>query len=67
MNQYKIVVKGIIDPQRAPWFDGMEMTTDGKCNTVLTGRILDQSHLFGILSRIRDVGLELISLNALET
>lgn len=67
MGQYKIVIKGIIGPQRAQWFDGMRMTSDEKCNTVLTGRILDQSHLHGLLSRIRDAGLELISLNALET
>lgn len=57
---YCIRVKGTLDPSWSQWFDGMriEMTPYGE--TVLTGAVRDQSALYGLLDKIRDLGLPLI-------
>jgi hypothetical protein len=59
---YRIVVGSELGDAAA--FEGMEMETKGGV-TVLTGRITDQPHLFGILERINGLGLELLSVEAL--
>ena len=58
---YQIVVKGHLDPHRAHWFEGMSMELMPGGETTLTGTFVDQAALHGTLSRIRDLGLELIS------
>jgi hypothetical protein len=67
---YEIVVSGRISPERATWFGDMTLTVrstdDDQHVTVLSGLIADQAALFGILSRIRDLGLKLISVTAIE-
>src|SRR5918995_1607217 len=61
---YRIVVRSELSDRYAVAFEGMEMETkDG--DTILTGKIIDQPHLFGILSRINGLGLELLSVQAL--
>jgi hypothetical protein len=61
---YRILVRSELDSRYAPAFGGMRMeTSDGL--TILTGEVLDQSHLFGILKRLNGLGLELLSLQAL--
>ena len=59
---YRIVVRSELDERCAVAFEGME-TKHG--NTVLTGEIIDQPHLYGILDRINGLGLELLSVHAL--
>jgi hypothetical protein len=54
-----ITVLGKIDPARSSWFDGLEMTAQ-ETTTILTGQVADQAALFGILNRIRDLGLSLV-------
>jgi hypothetical protein len=51
-----ITVLGRIDPARSSWFEGLEIIT-GETTTLLTGQVTDQAALFGILNRIRDLGL----------
>jgi hypothetical protein len=67
---YKIEVAGRISAERADWFDGMAVTVkvapEGGAITVLSGPVADQAALFGILNRIRDLGLKLISVTAHE-
>ena len=53
-----------LDERYAVAFEGMEMETKHG-NTVLTGEIIDQPHLYGILDRINGLGLELLSVHAL--
>jgi hypothetical protein len=55
---YTITVSGRLDPARSGWFDGMEILPCGNC-TLLKGALLDQAALFGVLNRIRDLGLDL--------
>ena len=57
---YQIKVKGRLDSQWPDWFTGMTIESDGDV-TILTGKQIDQSALHGLLVRIRDLGLPLIS------
>jgi hypothetical protein len=57
---YQIVVRGEISKRYATAFDGMEMETKSG-QTILTGEIIDNSHLHGILDHIIALGLELVS------
>jgi len=58
--------KGQIPEQWSEWFDGLAITHSGLDATILTGRLPDQSALYGIISRMRDLGLQLISLSSEE-
>lgn len=61
-GKVKIKVEGRLDSKWQDWFDEMEIIYDGD-NTILTGTVSDESHLHGILNRIRDLNLKLISVN----
>ena len=61
---YRIVVRSELNGRYALAFEGMEMEAKGGV-TVLTGEIVDQPQLFGILDRINGLGLELLSVEAL--
>ena len=58
----KIEVKGHLDEKWTDWFEGMNITYKGD-NTILSGNIKDESCLHGILNRIKDLNLKLISVN----
>ena len=66
---YQITVGGVLDAKWAEWFDGLTLTIeeagDGSRVTTLTGSI-DQSALHGILARVRDLHLKLISVAVVE-
>lgn len=62
MKQFRIIIKGQLGRQWTEWFDNMEIRFDGE-NTILTGHVTDQAALHGILNRIRDLNLKLISVN----
>jgi hypothetical protein len=59
---YEIRLQGRIDPRWFPWLDGLEITRDTDGTTVLHGPVVDQSALHGLLARLRDIGLPLISI-----
>ena len=61
---YRIVMRSELSDRYAVAFEGMEMETKNG-DTVLTGEIIDQPHLFGILDRINGLGLQLLSVQAL--
>jgi outer membrane PBP1 activator LpoA protein len=61
---YRIVVRDELGDRYAAAFDGMHMETRNG-QTILTGEVKDQSHLFGILDRINGLGLELLSVQAM--
>ena len=61
---YRIVVRSELSDRYAPAFEGMQIEAkDGE--TILTGEVIDQPHLHGILARINGLGLELLSVQAL--
>ena len=68
--RYEIRVGGHLDQRWADWFEGMDVTNDfdenGSPVTILTGEIVDQAALHGILVKIRDIGIPIISVNRIE-
>ena len=60
---YVIKLEGHLSESWVDWFDEMEFTHDGDGTTTLTGEVVDQSALHGLLKKIRDLGLPLISVN----
>ena len=63
---YEIRLRGRLDPRWSAWLDGVHVTTGNDGITVLTGHITDQSALHGLLARVRDIGLHLISVVRIE-
>jgi hypothetical protein len=63
---YQIVVKGHLDNEWSDWFDGLSITLVDNGETILTGPIVDQTALHGVLIKIRDLGLPLLSLVRIE-
>lgn len=63
---YEIRIEGLIDGLWTEWFDEMTITHDGDVETILIGELQDQSALHGILDRIRDLGLNLVSVRRVD-
>jgi hypothetical protein len=64
--QYEIRVEGHLGARWAAWFDGLAITSEDDGTTVLRGLVVDQSALHGLLQRLRDIGIPLISLTPVE-
>lgn len=62
-EKYQIVVEGHLDSKWANWFDGFVIAPDNLARTTLTGTVKDQAALHGLLAKIRDLGLFLLSVN----
>src|SRR5215467_9895020 len=65
-GRYEIRLKGHLDDRWAGWFDGLTLTRDDDGTTLLTGPVVDQAALHGLLRRVRDLGLPLISVNQVD-
>ena len=63
---YRIVVQGQLDDAWSDWFEGLSITTVGSGETILTGPLVDQAALHGVLIKIRDLGLPLLALARVE-
>lgn len=64
---YRIIIKGHLDGEWSDWFEGLTVALVDNGETILTGPIVDQTALHGVLMKIRDLGLPLLSLTRLET
>jgi hypothetical protein len=62
---YEIRLQGRLDRRWSAWLDGMDLTAEADGTTVIHGHVVDQAALHGLLSRVRDIGLPLISVNRL--
>jgi hypothetical protein len=60
---YKIRIAGHLSPQGTDWFEGFTITLEEDGNTLLTGPVIDQAALHGLLKKVRDLGLSLHSVN----
>ena len=58
---YQITVKGHLDNRWADWFEGVTITLEDNSETLLTGSVVDQAALHGLLRKVRDLGLPLVS------
>jgi hypothetical protein len=63
---YEIRVKGHLDNRWAHWFGDLTITLEDNGDTLLTGPVVDQAALFGLLKKVRDTGLPLLSVNRVE-
>ncbi len=62
-RRFEIRVKGHLDTRWAAWFDGMSLPHAADGTTALTGIVADQAALHGLLQKLRDLGVPLISIN----
>jgi hypothetical protein len=66
-GQYEIRVKGHLDDQWDDWFGGLTITLEDNGETLVTGPVVDQAALHGLLRKVRDLGMPLISVNRVES
>ena len=63
---YQIRIEGHLGPQWTDWFEGLTITLEEDGDTLLTGPLVDQSALHGLLKKVRDLGMPLISVSPVE-
>jgi hypothetical protein len=63
---YQIRIKGHLGQQWIDWFDGLSITLEEDGDTLLTGLVIDQAALYGLLKKVRDLGLPLVSVSPRE-
>jgi hypothetical protein len=67
MLDVEIRVKGRIDEHWSSWFADLTVTGTDQGETILSGAVADQAELYGLLARLRDLGLPLVSVDSTET
>ena len=65
-KDYQIRIKGHLGPRWADWFEGLTISPEANGDTLLTGPVVDQAALHGLLRNVRDLGLPLLSVVRLE-
>jgi hypothetical protein len=63
-RDYQIRIKGHLGSQWTEWFEGLTITLEENGDTLLTGPVVDQAALHGLLKKVRDLGMPLISVNS---
>jgi hypothetical protein len=59
--RYEIRVRGVLDRRWSGWFDGLQVSSDASGQTLIAGPVVDQAALHGLLTKVRDLGLPLLS------
>ena len=65
-GRYEVRLKGHLDPRWTAWFDGLSLTNESDGTTLIHGPVVDQAALHGLLQKIRDTGLPLVSVSQVE-
>ena len=63
---YQIRIKGHLGPEWTDWFGGLAVTLENNGDTLLTGLVVDQAALHGLLRRVRDLGMPLVSVSRMK-
>ena len=63
---YQIRLKGHLDDQWSDWLGGLTIALEEDGNTVLTGPVVDQAALFGLIKKVRDLGMPLVSIHCVD-
>lgn len=63
---YQIRIRGHLGTQWMDWFEGLSISLKENGDTLLTGRMIDQAALHGILKKVRDLGMPLLSVNTVD-
>lgn len=65
-GHYEIRLKGHLDQRWADWFEGLTIRLDDNGETRISGAVADQAALHGLLKKVRDLGMDLLSVNRIE-
>jgi hypothetical protein len=64
--RYELRVQGVLEPHWSAWFEGLRVTSDQPGQTTIAGPVADQAALHGLLAKVRDLGLPLLSVRRLD-
>ena len=64
---YQIRIRGHLGQPWREWFEGLTLTLEAECTTLLTGPVVDQAALYGILKKVSDLGMPLLSVSSTGT
>jgi hypothetical protein len=65
-DQYEIRLRGHLDTRWAAWFNGLNLTNESDGTTIIHGPVVDQAALHGLLQKVRDLGLPLVSVTQVQ-
>jgi hypothetical protein len=64
--RYELRVQGVLGPRWSSWFEGLQVSSDERGQTTITGPVADRAALHGLLARVRDLGLPLLAVRRLD-
>ncbi len=63
MQQVEIRIEGCLDRQWEEWFEGVEIRPNGNGDTILIGEVMDQAALYGLIGKLRDLGVTILAIS----